>query len=83
MMSNADVHLAAYGALERALAAGDRDAAIAEIRSDLEVLDPVDLARVATALAVESALRLTPTGDRPRLRERVEKARLAVMWAAS
>lgn len=83
MMSSAAVHLVAYDLLEVALEAGSIGDAIEPLQRDLEVLPRDELVRVAMALAVEATLRLTPAGERPRLAERVQKARLHAMWSVS
>lgn len=82
-MTPADAVLKAYDVLDSALAAGTVEEAVGPVRADLEVLDRDDLLRVATALAVESTVRLTPRTDRPLLRERIGRARIATMWAGS
>lgn len=69
-------------ALEAAMVAESHEAAIAEVRGDLEVLPPDQLLLVATALAVEPVRRLMA----PRSCGCVSgcnRARLRVMWKAS
>lgn len=82
-LTSIEVHLKAYDLLEAALQAGSVEAAIEPLRLDLEVLEREDLVRVATALAVETGLRLASPAERPRLLRRVQQARVAAMWAGS
>lgn len=79
----AEILLRTFDALEAAMVAESLEAAIAEVRGDLEVLPPEQLLLVATALAVEPARRLMAPVEVVRLRERVQRARLQVMWQAS
>lgn len=82
-MSSAAVTLLAYDVLRSALEAGGTASAIEAARSKLDGLTRDEVARVATAVAVESMRRLTPAGDRAQLVSRLERARVEAMWAAS
>jgi hypothetical protein len=81
--STLDLHLKAYDLMETALDASSVCDAIANVRADLEVLDRDTLLRVALAVTVESTWRLTPVVDRPRLRDRLQRARVRVLWEGS
>lgn len=78
-----DAMLRAFDVLDSVLDAESLQAAADRARSDLEVLPPALLLRVAVAIAVESARNLQTEEDRRRLRRRVARARLEVMWAGS
>lgn len=82
-MSSLEVHLKAYDVFEAVLVAGTVEAAIAPVRTELEVLPREELIRVAMALAVEGVLKLPSPPDRVRLLKRVQFARLQTMWAGS
>jgi hypothetical protein len=82
-MSNEDVHVVTYDVLDAAVSAGSILDAITAVRGDLEVLSREDLVRVAMALAVETTQKLIPPVDRPRFRDRLDRARLSVMWSGA
>lgn len=81
-MTPAEVHLRAYEVLEAVLDAGTGDAAIEPLRAELEVLSREDLIRVASAIAAESVLVLTPARDRTQLQARLVKRRDAVRFGS-
>lgn len=83
MMTPVELHLKAYELFDAALDAGTVEAAIEALRPELEVLPREELVRLAMALTVEGALKLTPPTDRPRLAKRIGHARLTAMWAGS
>lgn len=75
--------LKAFDVLDVVLDAEDLQAAADAARAELEVLPPEVLLRVAVAIAVESARNLQTVAGSAKLRRRVERARVEVMWAGS